>query len=202
MAATKKYAFGRIKELTQALRDEVDQRLLGGATAVDTARWLQNENGKFKDLKLDSLKKNLERYRATDLRDRVVTELVGEKNVSTLAKRMNAMDEMERLCGIQRGRVDALLVKESNVLKSGVVMKMVSDEIRLFKENLVELGKLQLETGVLKRAPKSVSGQVLDPTSGEVKHFNWTEEQNDLYRQLEDIEYTSDEPAEEIRVDA
>lgn len=196
MPLPKTHAFGRLKELPPEMVSEVDRRLLAGEPASSVARWLQADEKRFTDLQLASLKKNLQRYSAVDLRDRVMSGLTGTNKhltIKTLAKRLNAQDELEKLCDIQKGRVDRLLMKEAELGKAGIVLKTTSDEIRLLKENLVELGKLQLETGVLKRVPKSVSGQVMDPLSGEVRHFNWTEEQDHLYRELEGMVVVPDE---------
>ena len=60
-------------------------------------------------------------------------------------------------------------------------MKQV-DEGRLLKEMLVELGRLQLETGVLARAPKKITAPS-DPNGG-VQTFEWTQEQEALFNEL------------------
>lgn len=186
-----KHAFKRLHELPKPTVAEVDQRLLAGEPASAVAKWLQTELQVFTDLKPESLKKNLERYRATDLKDRVLEDLKsGGKGKSTaaLAKRLHALDEMEALVAIQKGRLNKVLLKETE-LPHGILLKSASDEARLLKETLVELGKLQLETGVLTRAPKKVSGTVFDPQTGETKEFAWTEEQEQLYRSLNDVDY-------------
>jgi hypothetical protein len=182
--------FKRLKELGKAMVDEVDKRLLGGATPGEIAHYLQDECGVMKDLKIASIKKNLERYRSTELREKVITSVVDankNKSLSGVTKRLSAMDELHDMVVIQRDRFQKAYTKEAN-LPGGITLKVVSDEARLLKEMLVELGKLQLETGVLQRAPKKVTGTMMDE-AGNVRSFEWSEEQDKLFKQLEGIEY-------------
>lgn len=199
MPEAKKHAFKRLAELGDAVVEEVDRRLLSGEAPSSVARYLQEDCGLLKDLKPGSVKKNLERYRAHDLKDRVVEELADKargKGLTTIKRKLVAMDELEDLVAIQKGRLGKLLVKERS-LPEGIVLKQASDEVRLLKETLVELGKLQLETGVMIRAPKKVTGSVMDPATGDVTHFAWTEEQEALFRQLEGVKYVEVEDAED-----
>jgi hypothetical protein len=145
--------------------------------------------GLLKDLQPGSLKKNLERYRAKDLADRVVSELKGKLPVSGgMKKVVLAIDSLEELVEIQRGRLEKLLLKEKQ-MPAGILLGQTKDEIRLLKDTLVELGKLQLETGIMRRAPKTMSGTLTDAQSGEIKHFTWSEEQAKLFQQLDDVSF-------------
>ena len=54
----------------------------------------------------------------------------------------------------------------------------------LLKDMLVQLGHLQLETGYLARAARTVKGSVM---AGEVTEFEWTEEQEKLIQELERV---------------
>jgi hypothetical protein len=91
-----------------------------------------------------------------------VAELIDKaapKTAASLRKKLVAIDELEQLVAVQKGRLEKVLVKEAS-LPSGILLKQASDGARLLKETLVELGKLQLETGT--RAPKKVRGTVTD----------------------------------------
>lgn len=193
MAEQKKPTFKRLHELGPDLVSQVDQRLLNGEKCSSVAEWLQKELQVLTDLQPSSLKKNLERYRAADLKDRVVEELVEKLPVNGgMGKALLAIDEMERLLLIQRGRVEKMLIREK-MMPDGLVLNQTKDEIRLLKDLAVELGKLQLETGVMRRAPKTLSGTVTDPTTGEVKEFTWKEEQDALFKRLETLELTAED---------
>jgi hypothetical protein len=52
---------------------------------------------------------------------------------------------------------------------------------------LVNLGNLQLETGYLHRAPKTIKG-ILAMKDGNEQAFSWTEEQAKLFKEVEDLE--------------
>ena len=180
--------FKKLKELGETTVQQVESRLLSGEGTTSVARHLKHELGAFPDLKEDSVKKNLDRYNAKVLKPRVLKEISDRakgKSASGLQAQLNAMDEMTDLVDIQRGRLDKVLVVESKM--TGMVAKHVTNEVRLLKELLVELGKLQLDTGVMRRAPKTVTGHMHNPASGEISEFTWTEEQEDLYKQLETV---------------
>lgn len=184
-------SFKRIHELGPGTVAEIDKRLLDGETPISVAHWLHDEKKVLKDLKVESVRKGLERYKGDDLRERVVQQLVDStKNVPgpVLRKKIIAIDELQEVAAIQRGRLGRLLSKEST-LPEGINIKEAQHEVRLYKEVLVELGKLQLETGVMRRAPRSVTGSTFDPETGEMRKFTWTEEQDALYKTIEgDVE--------------
>jgi hypothetical protein len=198
---SKKRAFKELNEAGKDIVAEVDDRMLSGQTARTVATWLHEEKGLFKNLKLSSLKKNLERYRATTLKDRVVGELTEKAwpgRAQNVKKRLLALDEMERIVAIQTGRMEKLLIKEQQ-LPEGILLNQARDELRLLKEMVTELGKLQLETGVMARAPKRLTGTVTSP-DGEKREFTWTEEQERLMVDLDRLEYQIDAEIEDAEV--
>jgi len=173
-------AFTKLHTLPKEVVAQVESKLLAGESPLAVANWLQVDMQVFKDMKVPTLKKNLERYRAVDLKDKVVSDILGAnkgKSVAGLAKKVSALEEITDMVMIQRARVEGLMVKEKQM--SGLTMKALSDEIRLFKELCSEMGKLQLEMGILARAPKKLTGSVSDPETGIVRNFSWSEE-NDL----------------------
>ena len=84
---------------------------------------------------------------------------------------------------IQRTRVDKMLLMEKD---KPILLKIATDEIRLLKEMLVDLGKVQLETGILPKATRRITGTITG-ADGETAEFSWTEEQEQLYRELERV---------------
>jgi hypothetical protein len=97
------------------------------------------------------------------------------------------MDELTELVAHQKDRFEKMYLKEK---MAPLLMKQVSEEGRLLKDMLVELGKLQLETGVLQRAPKKVTGSMTD-ANGAVQSFEWTLEQEQLFKAIEAGDYVS-----------
>lgn len=180
----------KIKSLPADILAKVDSKLLSGEGGLDVAKWLQEEAKQFVGEDPYNLKKSLERYRQGDLRARTIERIATAQktdNLSTVVKRMNALEEMQELAVVQRNRLDKLLMKEAE-MPNGILLKDASREVVVMKDLLVDLGRLQLETGVLARAPKSFKGSVTNP-DGTVKHFEWTEEQEKLYAELEGAEH-------------
>ncbi|CAA2141502.1 hypothetical protein [Hyphomicrobium sp. ghe19] len=182
----------KIKSLPPEVLATVDSKLLLGESGLDVAKYLQNDCKQFVGEDIYNLKKSLERYRQGDLRvraiERITTAQKTEKT-STIARRMNAMEELDTLAQQQRGRLDKMLMKESE-MPAGILLKDATREIGMLKDLLVDLGRLQLETGILARAPKSFKGSIVDP-AGTVTQFEWTEEQEKLHAELESLEYVS-----------
>lgn len=182
-------ALKRLQSLGPEVMDRIDSRLLAGDPAKQIVRWVQSELGQLTAVKEDTLKKALERYREHDLRKRTLERIANAQsghNLTSVAKRLNAMDQLEEMVRHQRVRVDKLLARESQ-LPQGILLKDTTNEIRLLKDMLVDLGRVQLETGLLPRASRTLRGQVVG-ADGEVKHFEWTEEQEELFREIEELE--------------
>lgn len=181
-------AFGKLKSLGPELMAAIDTRLVAGETGKDIALWIQNDLGRLTDMKLPTLKKSLERYRASELRQKTIERIANvqrHQSTTQLVQRLNAMDELEEMAMIQRGRVEKLLVREAE-LPGGILLKDTSNEIRLLKDMLVDLGRVQLETGVLARATKTVKGQMVG-ANGEMHNFEWTEEQEKMFQTIEHL---------------
>jgi len=161
---------------------------------MEVGEWLQKELGHFTKLQPSSLKKNLERYRAADLKNKLVkqataqvVDALGGVSVAVAKKRLDAVEEMEKLVARQIERYESILSREAQAPK-GILLKGATDEGRLLKEMLEKLGTLQLETGRLRRAPKHTTGQSFNPATGEVQQFSWTEEQAALHQELEKMD--------------
>lgn len=188
--------FQNLKSLGEDRLHEIDSRLVSGEPCSVIAQTIQNEWGKLKDIKPASLKKTLERYRETELRERTLARIAEAQRgqaIKTVQKRLNALEEMEELVKKQVLVFDKVLMRESQ-LPEGIVLKDRRDEARLLKDMIVDLGRLQLETGLLARAPKTIKGHMTSP-DGEVRQFEWTEEQEELYRAIEAAESHAEEGA-------
>lgn len=179
----------KLKSLPADILAQVDSKLLAGETGLDVAKWLQ-QGKHYPEDDVYALKKILERYRKGELRARTIERIATAQKTDathTVAKRMNAMDELQDLCSQQRYRLDKLLMREGNTVENGILLKDATREIEVMKNLLVDLGRLQLETGVIARAPKNYKGSITD-ANGVTATFEWTEEQEKLFAELEGLE--------------
>lgn len=189
-------AFKNLKMLGEEVMQQIDSRLLTGESTRTIAAWIQDDLGKLKDIQLLSLEKTLRRYRETELRNRTLERITQAQKgaaVSTVQKRLNALEELDELARLQRARIDKMLMREQD-LPNGILLKDTAGEMRLLKDTLTDLGRLQLETGLLVRAPKTVKGQLTRP-DGTTETFEWTEEQEQMFRELEQAEQHAAESA-------
>lgn len=162
---------------------KIDDMLTRGLTARQVTIAVQNEWGVWTSDRPDSIKKMLERYRKTDLRAKLlagVANATERQSAAVLRRKLNALDELNDLVGVQKERFEKVMMRER---PTPLLMKQASDEARLLKEMLVELGRLQLETGVLQRAPKKVRGTLTGP-DGATQTFEWTQEQEALFKEI------------------
>ena len=177
-------AFKRLYAFDEERIEQVNEMLSKGLPASQVAQVIQSEWGLLADLKPDSVKKMLERYRKTDLRECILAQVAGVTegmHTTTLAKRVSALEELTDLATVQKGRYQKAVQLEGG---KPLLLKQATEEGRLLKEILVELGRLQLDTGVLARVPRRITGQVIDE-GGRVRQFEWTEEQEALYREID-----------------
>jgi hypothetical protein len=168
----------RIAALGDERVTELRDRLQRGDSVLKLVALIQEDWGEITDIKADSLKKTLERFRKRireEMTESIVESAVG-KTTSGLLKRMNVMEELEELAIVQKRRFQKVLHREE---QGPLLMKQVSEEARLFQGLLGQLATLQLETGILRRAPKHVMGTMTDP-AGHTTEFSWSEEHDKL----------------------
>jgi hypothetical protein len=182
----KKPAYVALKALGTDIVLQIDEKLIAGETGRMVADWLQ-KGGLLPDVKREALIRMIERYRGTEVREKLVKRIADAqsgKSLITVARRATALEELEEIARIQRKRVDKMLALEDG---KPMLITAASNEIRMLKEILVDLGHMQMETGVIVRAPKTIKG-VMMGRNGEEVAFSWTEEQAKLYQELEGVE--------------
>jgi hypothetical protein len=178
--------FKRLMELGEDRVTEIHERLTTGTLPMQLATEMQQEWGVLTDIKIGSVKKMLERFRDSVVTKSIVKGLIqANGNAETLRKRLNALDELEELTKIQKSRFEKMLLRENT---GPLLLKQVSEERYGLMQLLVELGRLQLETGALQRAPKKLTGRIVG-MDGREHAFEWTAEQEQLYRQIEGVDY-------------
>ena len=150
----------RLESLGPEVMDRIDSRMASGESPITVARWVQEDLQQLTDVKLETLKKALHRYLGSELRDKVMARIAAAQrgaSQATVLKRLNAMDELEEMVRHQRGRVDKLLMREEQ-LPGGILLKDTTNEIRLLKDMLVDLGRVQMETGLLPKRRQDHQG--------------------------------------------
>ena len=182
-------SFEQLVALGPEVMDRVNSMLLSGEHASAIARWIQDDLKKIVGVQHQTLKKALERYRKKDLTPKTLAAIAGASrglSARTILQRLNSMDELEEMVRHQKLRVEKLLAREIELPK-GILLKDTTNEMKLLKEMLVSLSDMQLETGLMQRAPKTVKGAVVG-MDGNTRTFQWTEEQETMYREIAVLE--------------
>jgi hypothetical protein len=177
-------AYGLLKNLGKDVMAEIDVRLMDGDSGHKIAAWLQDERKLLTSVKADTIRKTVERYRQKELREKTfkrISEIHRNVSFGTIATKMNALASMEEVALIQRARVGKMLALEEG---KPMLIGATREELKTLHALLADLAKLQLETGVLNRAIKSVKGSYTDEATGETKKFEWTEAQEKLLQEL------------------
>ena len=157
--------FKRLQRLDDRLLDEVNTRLLHGHTAASVARMLQAE-GRCTDFSLDTLTRQLRRFR-----ERAILPAVADGTLALPADmpKVDVIRELCRLLAHQRRRVDRLLRLEAG---KPILLEATGKELERYVQMLCRMAWLQLEVGILRRAPKPVArvitveadgGGIVDP---------------------------------------
>ena len=182
-AAPRDPPFHTLKQFGEQFIGEMDSRLMDGESAMKVAGWIQEDKKLLGDVARGSLKRMLDRYRSQELREKTFHRIATaqkHQGLGFVAHRINAMAQLEELALTQKSRLFKMLKLEDG---KPMLIGATSDEVKLYKDILVDLAKVQLETGVLHRASRTVKGTIMDAT-GEVKKFEWTDEQDELLKEI------------------
>ena len=167
-----------ITQLEKLHLDKVEAMMFEGKSGpviVDQIR----EWGYHADVKLDTLKKAVNRYRNQVVKGRIVNkveivdEQTGETRVETLEyikekPNVDVMDDLGNLINLQKERINKLYARE---MKMPTLMKSLQVEIKELRELLTKMAGLQMELGHLRRVPKKIS--IDDPRvlESKARHF-------------------------------
>ena len=182
-------AFQRIYSLGDERVDELKERLSSGESPNQLAELVQGVWGQCLDTSDKALSRQLARFRK-DVVNRELVESIQEEaggQVHKLRQRLDVMEELTDACLIQKDRMLKVYGKEK---QGPLLMSQVSSEIKTYKDLLCALGSLQLETGLMRRAPKTVTGvlaqEVRDEHQRGVLAIRWTEETEAALRDIEE----------------
>jgi hypothetical protein len=118
---------------------------------------IQDDWGLFQDIQQLTLSRQLQRYKDKELATRlaVYSETLddGRRKIilADLEEKFDVMLELQQLCMAQKGRVSKMLVREQSL---PTLITSLSADIRLYKDTLSELARLQMETGLLRRVSR------------------------------------------------
>lgn len=184
-----KKPYERITSLGEEKVVQLDRLLNRGEKTSKVCTLIQEGWEDLLDMSRPALIKMLNRYRNTALRGDLIKELAANGLLTTVKglKRLDALEEMTNMALIQKERVSKVYSKES---KMPLLMKQVTEELTLMNKLLDSLSRLQLEIGVLKRAPKDYHGSLTqDADEPGMVRFRITEETLQAMEYLEGVDY-------------
>lgn len=153
--------FSRIESLGEEKVAVVDSMLYRGTAAKHVAEHIQNKWMLCTDVKTDSLAKQLVRYRreyidanaeAANIR---LNSKVGHQEVMNRVEQFDVMGKLADIVSVQSKRVDKLLKREESM---PTLLNQVRQEMKELRETIKLYADLALETGLMRRAPKAVTG--------------------------------------------
>jgi hypothetical protein len=164
---------------------ELRQRLLEGQPVAELVRLIQNEWGRMREYKPGSLKTLLYQYSKHVVRpmmvDRVTRFADRRSPGGGTHLQISSLQELSALCEVQRVRVEKCLAAEQK--KGAPINPQATEQIRLLTDMLHKLANLQIDVGLLPRAPKTVRGMMLGG-DGTPCAFGWTESDEELLRRI------------------
>ena len=154
--------------------------LASGKSAKDMVPVIQGEWNLMTDKKPNTVLTMLHRYSRSYVKTETIQRVMATVKNSKHVK-VSSLEDLAQLCEKQKGRLKAALKMEKTM--NGLLTQQGSNEIRLLAGMLKDLALLQIETGLLPRAPKTVQGFNVDP-QGRATHFGWVENEESLLQRL------------------
>ena len=163
---------------------DIRLRLNQGQPIAELVSLIQDEWGLMRDYKPTSLKTLLYQYSKHVVRPAIVERVARFADRRTPGGgshvEVSSLQELSALCEIQRARVEKCMMLE----KPGApINPQATEQIRLLTDMLHKLAGLQIEVGLLPRAPKTVRGMMLGG-DGKPCLFGWTVSDDELLQRL------------------
>jgi hypothetical protein len=159
---------------------ELKSLLLQGKPVRELVPIVQNEWKLFEDKKPGTVQTMLYRYSRGVVKQEAVARVLAAAS-SSKHVRVTSLEELQDLCEKQKRRLGRALELEEKM--NGVLTDQATNQIRLLSDMLKNLALLQLETGLLPRAPKTVKGMMMGG-DGQITQFGWVENDDALLDQL------------------
>ena len=176
---------------------EMEYRLQSGELQGDVLKWLQSK-GYFVYAKLITMRTHFGRYNRYILKPKMLASVDTVdiyKELMVLKEKIDSLKEFSVIVVQQKQRLNRMiqmertieLDNEGQLTKVGREMAyQVRKEIELMGSLLEKLANLQMKTGVLKVAPKFISGEILKDENDASKIVFRLRE--DFMEHMEDIE--------------
>ncbi len=181
---TKVVPYAPIVSLGEERVNRIREMMIGGESISNIVRTIQSEWQSLTDMTEVALHKMLSRYRMSQVKPaqkQEIAQIIEAKKAPALRKSLNAINELEDAVALQAVRVKKWLAQESQM---SLPIKDAREDLRLLKDMLRDLGMLQLETGILKRAPKTTLGQFFG-VDGQAGAFVLTEAWEQAMQELD-----------------
>jgi hypothetical protein len=156
------------RELDQHQLLQLEYMIHKGDSRADIVSVIQNEWKKFVQNGERTLAEKISEYNKYVLKPKLIAKVDDKamyNTLLTLKDKVNTIEEFTLIVLQQKKRVERLLAAENEIyLTTGQrppndLAAMSRKELKLLADTLEKLAKIQLETGVLKRAPKFISGE-------------------------------------------
>lgn len=180
--------YARILGLGNERVTEMKRMLRTGSSVMEVVRVIREEWNECLDISEASLQRQVARWRKKRVMPEVKEDILKEvDNVFKTAKNLDLISEYDDLLERQKARLMKVASKEE---KSPMLLGVVTKEIQVFQSLLKDVAQLHLETGLLKRAPKTITGMIAgeileEQTRGAVM-FRLTEEVEQRLKQVDD----------------
>jgi len=147
------------KEFTESEILQIDFMLNNSERLEDIVEVIQKKFNKKTHTSNQYLSKRLSLYKRNILQPKIFTQIQDVdvyKELLALKTKVDSMKEFTVLVLTQKKRLERALKLE---LIAGVSERYARQEVKLMADILEKLAKLQMETGILPRAPRVVSGE-------------------------------------------
>lgn len=129
---------------------EAEARLREGASARAVAEFIQSA-GELDDMKVDSLKRQLVRYRQRVLKVKALSALYIDREIGKLGNAIDDVEELTRLILTMKKRISKDLELEERMPKS---MSSLSRDIQQMYDMIERRARLLQDLGMMPRAPE------------------------------------------------
>lgn len=177
----------RIEAARPEIRDTIDELLYSGETPYTITTRIKEDWSDFDNVVDRTIQRNIESYSKTQAcKDRLakLEEVAAAKDIKRFDKQVSVLQDLQWTTMLQRARLEKAYEREK---VSPLPLESVSKELMNYQRLLTETGRMQLEIGVLQKAPKKVTG-IVAGVDGRPQTFSWTEEHEALLAVLDDVE--------------
>jgi len=156
-------AFERLQNLGPERLALVESMMMQNITMKKIAEHVQEVMGECKEVKLESLAKQMYRYKQQVMDPRMIVQAdnvpqeLKDFVLHKAGERLDVVKEMEHYVIVQKQRVEKLLSRERPV---PITMDRVSAEMKLLQSQLTDLADVYMDTGVIRRVPRNFTGNI------------------------------------------